>query len=35
MAEKKRLEEKELCVKIKAKPIPAHVKMNKYEKMLD
>lgn len=34
MAEKKRAEDKELSVKIKARPIPSHVKMNKYEKLL-
>lgn len=35
MAEKARLEEKELAVKIKARPVPAHVKKNKYERLLD
>ena len=34
MAEKARAEERELGVKYKAKPIPAHVKSNKFEKLM-
>jgi hypothetical protein len=35
MAEKARLEEKEMSVRIKARPVPGHVKRNKYEQLLD